>query len=62
MFPSNGTRNDLRIFLNAYKNIPQEHGYIVVAFHQEVFGYHSIIFSKGRHGVKVSNRDIDKVT
>jgi hypothetical protein len=33
VFPSNSTRNAVMIFLNTYKNTPQAHGYIVVAFH-----------------------------
>ena len=46
VFSNNGTRNALTIFLNAYKNILQAHGYIVVAFHLEVFGYCLFIFSQ----------------
>ena len=46
VFPSNGTRKAMTVFLNAYRNILQAHRYIVVAFHPEVFGYRSFIFSQ----------------
>ena len=44
VFPRNGTRNAVTIFLNTCRNIPQAHGYIVVAFHPQVFWYRSFIF------------------
>jgi hypothetical protein len=60
VFLSNGTRNAVTIFLNTCRNILQTYGYIVVAFHPKVFGYRSFIFFQ-RHGVKVSNKDMDKI-
>jgi hypothetical protein len=46
MFPNNGTRNAVTIFLNTCRNTPQAYGYIIVAFYPEVFGYRSFIFSQ----------------
>jgi len=46
VFPSNDTGNALTIFLNTCRNIPQAHGYIIVAFHPVVFRYRSFIFSQ----------------
>ena len=62
VFPRNGTRNALTIFLNANRNIPQAYGYIVVAFLPEIFGYHSFIFSQRMALLKVSSRDMDDIT
>ena len=45
VFPSNDTKNAVTIFLYTCRNIPQAYGYIVVAFHPEVFRYRSFIFS-----------------
>jgi hypothetical protein len=46
VFPSSGTRNVVTIFLNTCRNIPQTHGYIVIAFHLKVFAYRLFIFSQ----------------
>ena len=48
VFPSSRTRNAVTIFLNTCRNIPQAHGYIVLAFHPEVFEYRSFIFSQSK--------------
>jgi hypothetical protein len=61
VYPSNNTKECQPIGHNVYRGYPQVHGSIVVAFYPEVFGYHSFIFSQ-RHCVKVSSRDMDKIT
>jgi hypothetical protein len=62
VFPSNGTRSVVTIFLNTCRNILQAHGYIVVAFLRKYSGIVHLYFPKGRHGVKASNKDMDKIT
>jgi len=43
-------RNTLTIFQNTCRNIPQVHGYIIIAFHLEVFRVS--YFPQGRHRCK----------
>jgi hypothetical protein len=50
VYPSNGTKECQLIGHNVYRGYPQAHGSIVIAFHPEVFGYHSF------------SRDMDKIT
>jgi hypothetical protein len=62
VYPSNNTKECQPIGHNVYRYYPQAHGSIVVAFHPEVFGYHSFIFSQRKAWCKVSSRDMDKIT
>jgi hypothetical protein len=62
VYPSNSTKECQPIGHNVYRYYPQAHGSIVVAFHPEVFGYRSFIFSQRKAWCKVSSRDMDKIT
>ena len=50
------------VFLNVCRNIPQEHGITVVAFHLEsIQGNVNLYFPKGRYTVKDSSKGLDKI-
>jgi hypothetical protein len=62
LYPSNSTKECQSIGHNIYIYYLEAHESIIVAFHLEVFGYRSFIFSQRKAWCKVSRRDLDKIT
>jgi hypothetical protein len=62
VYPSSNTKGRQPIGHNVYKDYPQAHGFIVVAFHPEVLlGYRYLYFPIERYGNKSSSMDMNKI-